>query len=157
MNSKKWGRLIAAIIFCQLAGVIGSVFTFQAIPTWYATLNKPFFTPPSWIFGPVWVTLYTLMGISFFWIRENKKHKKVFEADALFKIHLVLNALWSFLFFGAKMLLLAYFEIVLMVITLLIVMKKFYKIEKKAAYILIPYLLWITFASILNFTFWKLN
>jgi tryptophan-rich sensory protein len=97
----KWKELIVAIIICQFAGVVGSLFTFSSIPTWYATLSKPSFSPPNWVFGPVWTLLYTSMGISIYWV-YNSKNKGVKSALYIFGIQLMFNVLWSIVFFGLK-------------------------------------------------------
>lgn len=152
MKIKSWSKLIFSIILAQSAGGIGTFFTFDAIPTWYAFLNKPVFSPPNWLFGPVWTVLYTLIGISLYLIWTNKK-----GSLKLFLFHLFLNAIWSPIFFGAKNLGLAFLVILVMDITLIIIIKNFYKVNKIAGLILIPYLLWISFASVLNFTIWQLN
>ena len=143
---------------CQLAGLIGSIFTFSAIPTWYVMLNKPSFSPPNWLFGPVWTMLYTLMSISLYriWTSKTKKKEKN-EGLAFFIIQLVLNALWSIIFFGMKQPWLAFVEIMLMWFFIALSIIKFSKIDKFSAYLLIPYLLWVSFASILNFSIWQLN
>ncbi len=152
MKIKSWPKLIFSIILAQSAGGIGTFFTFDAIPTWYAVLNKPVFSPPNWLFGPVWTILYTLIGISLYLIWTNKK-----GSLKLFLFHLFLNAIWSPIFFGAKNLGLAFLVILVMDITLILIIKNFYKVNKIAGLILIPYLLWISFASVLNFTIWQLN
>ena len=153
MKLKSLGRLLLSIAISQSAGLIGTLFTFSAIPTWYAYLNKPSFAPPNWVFGPVWTTLYTLIGISFFLIWQNKKR----PSTKLFFFHLFLNAIWSPIFFGLKNLGLAFVVILVMDITLIMVIKYFYKFSKLASYLLVPYLLWISFASLLNFSIWQLN
>ncbi len=152
MKIKSWPKLIFSIILAQSAGGIGTFFTFDAIPTWYAFLNKPVFSPPNWLFGPVWTILYTLIGISLYLIWTSKK-----GSLKLFLFHLFLNAIWSPIFFGAKNLGLAFLVILVMDITLIIIIKNFYKVNKTAGLVLIPYLLWISFASILNFAIWQLN
>lgn len=152
MMVKSWPKLIFSILLAQSAGAIGTVFTFSAIPTWYATLVRPVFAPPNWVFGPVWTILYTLIGISLYLIWTNKK-----ESLKLFLFHLFLNAIWSPIFFGARNLGLALLVIVVMDITLVIIIKNFYKINKMAGIVLVPYLLWIGFATVLNFSFWQLN
>lgn len=149
---KSWSKLIFSIFLTQSAGAIGTIFTISAIPTWYALLNKPIFSPPNWVFGPVWTILYTLVGISMYLIWINKK-----GSLKLFLLHLFLNAIWSPIFFGLKNLGLAFFVIILMDISLLVIIKNFYKVNKIAGYLLIPYLLWISFASLLNLSIWKLN
>lgn len=153
MNIKYPLKLVISIVVAQSAGLIGTVFTISAIPTWYAYLNKPIFSPPNWLFGPVWTVLYTLIGISLYriWIKNKKSSLK------LFFFHLFLNAIWSPVFFGAKNLGLAFLIILLMDVTLIIIIKRFIKIDKLAAYLLVPYLLWISFASLLNFSLWTLN
>ncbi len=153
MKLQPFIKLIIAIIISQSAGLIGTLFTFSAIPTWYKLLDKPSFAPPNWVFGPVWTTLYTLIGISLFLIWQNKKK----PSTKLFFVHLFLNAIWSPIFFGLKDLGLAFAVILLMDITLIVIIKYFYKFSKLAAYLLIPYLLWISFASVLNFSIWQLN
>jgi len=151
--------LIAAILICELSGVIGSVFTFQSIPDWYnAKLNKPSFTPPSWLFGPAWVTLYLLMGISAYLVWERgKRRKEVRNALSIFGMQLVLNTLWSILFFGLRCPLCGFVEIILLWIAIVLTILKFNKLSRTAALLLIPYILWVTFAMILNFSVWRLN
>ncbi len=149
---KSWPKLIFSVILAQSAGAVGTLFTFSAIPTWYALLNKPSFSPPNWLFGPVWTILYTLIGISMYLIWTNKK-----GSLKLFFLHLFLNAIWSPIFFGAKNLGLAFIVILIMDITLVVIIRKFYKLNKVAGLILIPYLMWISFASLLNLSIWKLN
>lgn len=152
MKIKSWPKLIFSILLAQSAGGIGTFFTFDAIPTWYATLVRPSFAPPNWVFGPVWTVLYTLIGISLYLIWTNKK-----GSLKLFLFHLFLNAIWSPIFFGAKNLGLALIVIIIMDVTLIVIIKNFYKINKVAGLILIPYLMWISFATVLNFSFWQLN
>jgi len=151
-------KLVASIILCQLAGLIGSIFTTPAIPTWYESLKKPFFSPPNWIFGPVWVSLYLLMGISLFVIwqrRENNPQAK--KGLILFFIQLILNAFWSVAFFGLRSPLLGLIDIVLLWIAILLTIKSFFGISKTAALLILPYILWVSFAVLLNFSLWILN
>lgn len=152
---KNFFKLLFSIMICELAGIIGSVFTVSSIPTWYAGLNKPVFNPPNYIFGPVWTFLYLLMGISLFliWI----KGEGIKNALIIFFIQLVLNTLWSLIFFGMKALLPAFIEIIIMWIFILWTIISFYKISKPASFLLVPYLLWVSFASVLNYYIWKLN
>lgn len=154
----KYIKLMISIVICQLAGVAGSVFTFPNITTWYAALNKPAFTPPNWVFGPVWLTLYTLMGISLWLIWEKKAEKKKRDAAfCVFGAQLALNASWSFLFFGLRSPF-AGLVILLTLITMLgYTMFRFYKIDRRATYLLVPYLLWVMVATYLNFGVWVLN
>jgi benzodiazapine receptor len=158
MRIKDPFKLVLSIAVCQMAGIVGSFFTSPAIPTWYASLQKPAFTPPSWVFAPVWVTLFTLMGISLYLVWTGGLDKKgVKTALSLFGIQLLLNALWSFLFFGLKNPFYAFIEIIFLWILIALTTAKFYGVSKRAAYPMVPYLLWVTFAAILNFHVWMLN
>jgi len=150
--------LVAFVVLCELAGVIGSIFTISSIPTWYAVLRKPWFTPPNWLFGPIWLTLYFLMGISLYLVFENKKNKAK-EKPALwaFGIQLFLNVLWSVLFFGMHYLLYGFIEIVLLWISIAVTIILFFKVSKVAAYLLLPYILWVTIAASLNYYVFILN
>lgn len=151
-------KLVTSIILCQLAGLIGSIFTTPAIPTWYESLRKPSFSPPNWIFGPVWVNLYLLMGISLFVIwqrRENNLQAK--RGLILFFAQLILNAFWSVAFFGLKSPFLGLINIILLWFAIFFTVRHFLKISKIAALLLLPYLLWVSFAAVLNFSLWILN
>lgn len=155
---KNFLKLLGSILICFTAAGLGTLFTTSAIPTWYATLNKPPFSPPNYLFGPVWTILYILMGISLYLIwSKGLKNKKVRDAIYLFGIQLFLNAIWSPVFFGAHNLLLAFVIIVAMWIYIVKTIKAFAKIDKTASYLLYPYLAWVSFASILNFSVWLLN
>jgi len=151
-------KLFFAIIICEGVGLIGSIFTFNSVNTWYTTLNKPFFNPPPWIFGPVWTTLYFLMGVAAFLVwKKGLKNKKIKRALTYFSIQLFLNFLWSALFFGLHNPLLGLLDIVLLFISIILTIIIFYKISKAASYLLIPYLLWVSFATLLNFSIVLLN
>jgi translocator protein len=159
-RSKKGEVLIlfSSIIICQLAGIIGSIFTTPAIPTWYANINKPTFRPPNWVFAPVWTTLFLLMGIALFLIwRKGLNEKDIKIAIAVFAFQLVLNTLWSFLFFGLKSPFAAFIEIIFLWVAILASIILFFRISRLAGALLIPYILWVSFASILNFSIWRLN
>lgn len=151
-------RIVVSVIICQLAGVAGSVFTITTIPGWYVALIKPPFSPPNWLFGPVWLALYTLMGLalSLVWVK-GIGDKKVKQAVVLFGVQLFLNVLWSILFFGLNYTFLAFLEILLMLGFIALTTRRFYRIERKAAYLMLPYLAWVSFASLLNFSIWFLN
>jgi len=149
----KFIKLIVSILLCQLAGFIGAVFTTPAIPAWYTSLNKPNFSPPNWLFGPVWILLYTLMGISFYFIWQKKAKREMI----IFLIHLAINSLWSIIFFGLKNLSLSFLVIIFLWSMIVLLIIKFSKIKKLASYLLIPYFLWISFASFLNLSIWLLN
>jgi translocator protein len=155
---KKIGRLLASLFLCLGAGFFGSIFTAPSIPTWYATLNKPSFTPPNWLFAPAWTTLFILMGIALFliWMKDFKE-KGVKTAIAFFIIQLALNVAWSFCFFYWKMPFWALVDIAILWFFILLTLIKFWKINKAAGALLIPYLLWVSFASLLNYSVWRLN
>src|SRR3989344_3909374 len=158
MRKIDFPKLIAAILISQAAGVIGSVFTITSIPAWYAALNKPFFTPPSWVFGPVWITLYTLMGIAAYLVWENGIEKKeVKEAIGVFGLQLGLNALWPIVFFGLHELLLGFVVIVLLWLAILLTIIKFDRVSRNAALLLLPYIAWVSIAAALNLAIVVLN
>ena len=154
----KFLKYILSVAVCLLAGGLGTIFTVSAIPTWYAALNKPFFSPPNYLFGPVWTLLYVLMGISvgIIW-QKGIKSKKVKDAVCVFIIQLGLNAIWSPVFFGARNLFLALIIIILMWIYILKTILAFRKIDNIASYLLYPYIAWVSFATLLNFAVWLLN
>lgn len=153
-------KCIVAIVVSELAGVIGSFFTSGSIDTWYAGLVKPALNPPAVVFGPVWITLYALMGIALFlvWKRHSFLPLRVFrKAVSVFFIQLALNAVWSPIFFGLEDPLLAFFDIVLLWFAILYTTILFFRISRTAAYLLLPYLLWVTFAAYLNYAILTLN
>jgi len=148
------------IVACESAGILGSLFTIQSIPTWYATLIKPPFTPPSWLFAPVWTILYALMGISAFLIWEKKQGAQKPRASAalnMFSLQLVLNALWSIVFFGLRSPLLGLLIILFMLFAIILTMWRFYFIDRRAFWLMVPYILWVSFATLLNFYIFALN
>ncbi|HUV75613.1 MAG TPA: TspO/MBR family protein [Dehalococcoidales bacterium] len=161
MSSKKWGdiyKLIVSLVACQCAGLIGSVFTMKAIPTWYATLEKPVFTPPNWLFAPAWGTLYLLMGIAAFIIwRRGLENIQVRRALLIFLVQLILNALWSVVFFGFESPIYGFIVIVGLWIAILFTILEFSRISTAAMVLLLPYILWVSFASALNASIWILN
>lgn len=144
-------KLIISLGLCLGAGILGSVFTVSAIPEWYSTLNKPSFSPPNWIFGPVWTILYILMGYSLYLVWTKRKIPTVFW------IQLILNAAWSIIFFGLKNPILALVDIAVLWIVIVLTIKAFYKINKLAGQLLFPYLAWVSFATILNLSIIFLN
>ncbi len=156
MNFK---RLFISLLLPQLTGLIGSFWTAPAITIWYATLIKPSFSPPNWIFAPVWITLYLMMGISIYliWQKIDLKPKKTKSIMLIFWIHLILNGLWSMIFFGAHNIQLAFYNIILIWILILFLIIRFWKLSKPASLLLIPYFLWVSFASILNYSLLILN
>ena len=151
-------RLVISIVICLAAGAVGSIFTADAIPGWYATLNKPSFNPPNWLFGPVWTLLYIMMGVSLFLIwKEGTGNALVKPALSIFIAQLVLNLLWSVVFFGMQSISGGLVIIILLWIAIIFTITKFQKISTTAGILLIPYLLWVSFASVLNFFFYRLN
>lgn len=148
-------KLLLSIIICQLAGVVGAIFTTPQIKGWYSGLNKPSFNPPSWIFGPVWTTLFILMGVSLYlvWIKGDKTIK----ARNMFALQLVLNMFWSIIFFHYQSPGIAFAELILLWLVIILTIIKFYKFSKPAAYLLFPYILWVSFAGVLNYFIWILN
>ena len=154
----KWMKLIAAIAVCQMAGVIGSVFTSQGVTGWYVDLAKPWFTPPNWVFAPVWITLYTIMGISLYWIWQRGPGNAIVRSALLaFFGQLVINSVWSIVFFGLQSSFYALILIVMLWLLILLTIYKFYKLDKKAGLILIPYIAWVSIATLLNYYVWLLN
>ncbi len=150
--------LVLFIIIAQVAGIVGSIFTANSVNTWYKEISRPSFTPPDWLFAPVWITLYLLMGISAYLVwKKGANKKEVKYALTLFFIQLVLNSLWSIIFFGFHLVLIAFLEIILLWFMILFMIIRFYSISKPASFIQIPYLFWVSFAAVLNFSFAVLN
>lgn len=157
MNKSQIIKLFACIALPLALGFIAGMFTSQSVPNWYESLNKPSFSPPNWIFGPVWTILYILMGISLYLIWKQDASKERNLAILVFLIQLTLNFFWSFIFFYFKMIGLALIEIILLWISIIIMLVLFYRIKPLAAYINIPYFIWVTFAAILNASYFILN
>jgi len=151
-------KFIVSIVICNGAGFVGSFFTRQSINTWYVLLVKPDFTPPGWLFAPAWLILYNLMGIAIFlvWRRGISNHN-VKQAIIIFTIQLILNVFWSIAFFGLKSPLYGLIVIVPLWAAIFISIAYFYRISKVSAFLLIPYIVWVSFATILNFNFYILN
>lgn len=155
---KKAVRLVVAIAVCELAGVVGSLFTAPSIAGWYAGLAKPPFNPPNWLFAPVWTALYALMGLAAWLVYERGSRKpEARPALTVFAVQLVLNTLWSIVFFGAHQIFAAAVVIVLLWAAILWTVRLFGRISKAAACLLVPYILWVSFASVLNVSLYVLN
>jgi len=151
-------KLFLSIIVCQSAGFIGSFFTASAIPGWYASLEKPSFTPPGSVFAPVWITLYLLMGISLYLVlRRGFQDRNVRIALIVFAIQLILNAVWSVLFFGMNSPAAGFVDIVILWLAIVFTIYFFCGLSKISGILLIPYFLWVSFATVLNFSIWRLN
>ena len=181
MKSINLLKFVASIIICELAGVVGSIFTFPQINSWYNGLNKPSFNPPNWIFGPVWTILFVLMGISLYlvWMKKwepknkiggnkrkawNSLSQKFFTGSwrkanivLIFSTQLILNVLWSVIFFGMHSLNTSFCVVLMLWIAILFTIINFYRVSKVAALILVPYILWVSFAAVLNFSILFLN
>ncbi len=147
-----------SILAAEAAGGVGSLFTLSAIPTWYAHLDKPFYSPPNWVFGPVWTMLYALMGISAYLVwRKWQFGKKAHAFWHVYGTQLALNALWSILFFGCKYIGLAFVEILAMWYFIVRCIQESKKLSPWASYLLYPYIAWVSFATLLNFGIMILN
>ncbi len=144
-------KLVISILICQSAGIIGSFFTRSAISPWYAFLNKPTFNPPNWVFAPVWTILYTFMGVAFFLVwRKGLYVQGVKKALRVFLFQLVLNSLWSIVFFGAHSIVGGFTTIVILWLAIVWTIMEFFSVSKWAAALLVPYIAWVSFAAILN-------
>jgi tryptophan-rich sensory protein len=157
MKNLQLFKLLASIVLPLGIGAFAGMFTAEAVPEWFESLNKPSFSPPNWLFGPVWTALYLLMGISLFLIWKQNPSKERNLAILVFALQLALNLAWSFLFFYFHLIDFALVEIIVLWITIITMLVLFYKIKPLAAYINIPYLLWVTFATILNAAYYNLN
>ena len=181
IKKSNWIKLVVSLAIPLLAGWIGSIFTIPAIGSWYSTLNKAPLNPPSWIFAPVWTTLFILIGIALFivWKNDwkvksellagrdrswNPLTRRLWKGDwqkinivAVFWIQLFFNVLWSFIFFGSHQPGLAFFELVALWFSILYLIVNFYRVSKAAAWLLLPYILWVTFAGYLNWGIWMGN
>jgi tryptophan-rich sensory protein len=154
---EKIRHLIYAVLLSHIAGALGAMVTVSEIPGWYATLAKPWFTPPSWIFAPVWFLLYTLMGCAAFLVWEQRRRIYARTALILFMIQLGLNALWSVFFFGMHDVGLALMGSAVLWIMIAYTIRSFEKINTMAAWLLAPYFLWVSFATLLTYSIWSLN
>lgn len=152
-------RIISVVLTCLAIGYLSGNVTQSSITTWYPTLVKPSFNPPNWIFAPVWSLLFTMMGVAagLVWNHIESEKEVVKKALIFFIIQLALNALWSYLFFGLQNPLLAGIEIILLWLMIYETYLKFSKINKISGYLMLPYLAWVSFAMILNWSIWWLN
>lgn len=157
MTKSNIAKLIIAIALPLALGAIAGMVTSQSIPNWYSSLNKPAFNPPNWIFRPVWTVLYLLMGISFFVVWKQKASPARHLAISIFFLQLLLNFAWSFIFFYFNRIGLALVEIILLWLSIVLMLVVFYRIKPIACYIYIPYLLWVSFATVLNASYYFLN
>jgi len=151
-------KLLIAVAIPLVVGGISGYFTVSGVESWYLTLQKPSWNPPNWIFGPVWTTLYVMMGIALFlvWKEDTSSELKAI-AVILFAVQLLLNFFWSFIFFKLEQPGWAFAEILVLWLMLLACIFAFGQVNKTAAWLLVPYISWVSFATILNGTIWKLN
>ncbi len=158
MKINNFLKLVIFVIMAEFAGIIGSIFTTPSISTWYVYLQKPPINPPNWIFAPVWTTLFLLMGVAAFLVwNKGLKRKEVKIALGVFIVQLILNIFWSIIFFGLHNPFYAFFEIIILWLAILWTIITFYKISKPAAFLLLPYILWVSFAAYLNYAIFILN
>ena len=155
--SPTW-KIVIAVLICQAVGIVSGSLTQNEMSTWFNTLQKPSWNPPGYLFGPVWTTLYLLMGISLglIWKSDTPEPQKL-RAELTFAVQLFLNFCWSILFFKMHSPLLAFVDIALMIITILMTIGRFARISRVAAWLLVPYLAWVCFATVLNYTIWSMN
>jgi tryptophan-rich sensory protein len=157
-SARSMGLLVLCIAIPLIIGLIGSFFTMPEVGGWYAGLQKPFFNPPAWIFGPVWTFLYILMGISLWLvIRDGMGSRPVQQAVTLFAAQLTLNLAWSIIFFGMHLITVAFIEILILLVLIVATTLTFKRINPTAGWLFIPYLCWTAFASVLTGTLWLLN
>lgn len=158
MSIKKPGLLAFSVLITQLVGTAGSIFTMGSLNNWYPNLVKPSFNPPDYLFGPVWIILYTLMGLSlYFVLLKNDKDPRVRFGVILYFVHLSLNSVWTFIFFGLQQPMWAFYEIAILFVVILFLMIYYFRIDTRATFVLFPYLLWVGFATYLNYQIWILN
>lgn len=146
--------IVLFVLVAEAAGLIG-LFFMGSIDSWYATLQQPAFSPPSWLFGPVWTILYALMGIAAYLVWRQGERGKL--ALRLYWMQLVANAVWTPLFFGLHSLVWAFADILLLLVLILATTVAFARVSRAAALLMLPYLAWVCFASVLNFAIWALN
>lgn len=155
---KRLVQVAAAVLACEAVGLIGSIFTAPAVVRWYPALEKPFFNPPAWVFAPTWTLLYAMMGVALYMIwRKKEQGYNVSLALTLFFTQLFLNGMWSFLFFGLKSLELAVLDILMLWVLIILTVVQFWGIDRRASLLMIPYLAWVSYASILAYAIWRLN
>lgn len=158
MKINKIFQLIIAIAVSELAGIIGSVFTTPSITDWYAKIVKPALNPPAWVFGPIWTTLFALMGVAAFLVwQKGMARQDVKIGLGIFIGQLILNTLWSIIFFGLHNPGGALIEIIFLWLAIFATFIVFARISKPAAWLLVPYILWVSFAGYLNYSIWMLN
>ena len=156
-GASQWIGLAVAVGICFAAAGVGSLYTSPAIPGWYASLQKPAWNPPNWVFGPVWTLLYLMMAVAAWLVWRERGFAGATLPLALFFLQLVLNAFWSIIFFGWRNPALALVEIFFLWAAIFATMLAFWRVSHAAGWLMWPYLLWVTFAGFLNLTIWRLN
>jgi benzodiazapine receptor len=159
MTGAQAGKLLGLVVGTEVVGILGAVWTTRSVKTWYPTLEKPPFRPPNWVFGPVWTTLYAMMAIAMYTVSEKQPadHSVARVAQVLWGIQLVLNLLWSYLFFGRRSPLAGMIDIALLWVAIVLTTVAFAKVSRRAALLMLPYLLWVSFATVLNVEIWRRN
>jgi tryptophan-rich sensory protein len=145
------------VVLCLAVGGVASIFNVRAIPTWYATLVKPPLNPPNWVFAPVWTMLYVLMALAAWMAWKTRPSQCRRSGLRVFGVQLFFNFLWSWIFFSRHQIAVAFADIVGLWVAILITILIFRKMSHTAAWLLTPYLAWVTFAAYLNFAIWRLN
>jgi tryptophan-rich sensory protein len=151
----QWAALAGFIVLCLAAGALGGLATAQSVTVWYPTLTKPTWNPPAWVFAPVWTTLYVLMALAAWRVWRRGAIAK--SALQLFIVQLALNVAWSFIFFGARNPGLAFAEIIVLWLAIIATTRAFWRLSQPAGMLMLPYIVWVSFAAVLNFTVWRLN
>lgn len=157
MMNTRISKLVISVIICITIGFLGSVFTSPAIDNWYSDLNKPFFNPPNWLFSPVWTVLFIMMGVSLFFIIDSQESEKRSLAISIFSIQLFLNFLWTVLFFVFHLPIIAFVEGIILWLAILFSIISTCRVSKIAGYLLLPYIIWISFAVVLNLSIVMMN
>ncbi len=155
--SSQWIGLVLYIAVCLGAGGLGALATTPEIGGWYRTIIKPSWNPPDWVFGPVWTMLFVLMGTSAWLVWKSAGFKDAAYSLSLFFVQLTLNITWSWIFFGLHAIGCALIEILVLWLAIVATTGAFFRRDKAAGWLLVPYLVWVTFASFLNFAIWRLN
>lgn len=157
LNRESWMSLLPFVLACFAAAGVGWLFTASSVNAWYTQLRRPEWTPPNWIFGPLWTTLYLMMAISAWLVWRSSDWSSSKFALTLFAIQLVLNTMWSIVFFGLHKVGPAFGEILLLWMMIIATAVAFLPLSLLAAWLLIPYIVWVAFASYLNFRIWQMN
>jgi translocator protein len=159
MNGIQVAKLLSLIAGTEAVGIVSGLWTASSVKTWYPTLRKPPYRPPNWLFAPVWTTLYAMMSIAMYTVAEKDGADRsvVRISKVLWGMQLVFNFLWSYLFFGRRSPFLALIDIAFMWVAIVLTTIAFAKVSRRAALLMLPYLLWVSFASLLNFDIWRLN